>query len=348
VASSNSPIEWTDKTWNPTRGCRRISPGCQHCYAERVAYRFSGAGKPYEGLVRLGKGGPVWTGKGVLVPDALDEPLGWRKAQMVFVNSMSDLFYEEFTEEQIDMVWATMVLSPWHTYQVLTKRPERAARYLNDPGLYQRLLRQVDQVRRDRPWRHGPDGARLDEIGVSDPARTPARNIWLLTSTENQASADERIPHLLRCPAAVRGVSYEPALGPVDFGRFLEDWGSASSQARPGMSHGRVGWIIAGGESGPGARDCDLAWLRGAVAQGKAAGVPVFVKQLGARPGICWRRSAGPVPAAAIDAHLCAGGSEPEDEWDPLTLNNPKGGDMAEWPADLQVREFPQVGVSRG
>ena len=255
MASSNSPIEWTDASWNPVRGCSRVSEGCRHCYAERVAYRFGGEGKPYEGLVRLGKQGPVWTGE---VP------------QKIFVNSMSDLFHESLPDAAIDQVYAVMLLTPWHTHQVVTKRPERAARYLTDPTLYDRLLRAADRIRLVRMGRlHGPRPMMLlDQIAISNPATHPPRWIWLLTSVENQATADDRIPHLLRCPAAVRGVSYEPALGAVDFSRWL---------LRPGLD-----WIIAGGESGPGARPPHPRWFRDARDQAQAAGVAYFFKQWGA------------------------------------------------------------------
>lgn len=370
--SASTPIEWTDKTWNPTRGCRRVSPGCQHCYAERVAYRFSGEGKPYEGLVRPGKGGPVWTGEGRFIPSALDEPLGWRKPQMVFVNSMSDLFFEAFAAQEIAAVFGVMAVARRHTFQVLTKRPSLAADWFawltaqadaaGDTELGVCLTYAANYLAGDA-WTRALHAAGLegDDPLTADP--WPLRNVWLVTSVENQATADERIPHLLRCPAAVRGVSYEPALGPVDFSRWLpqlhaaghalprHQWRGAGvtachncgvSAADPGAKRGcpkpgpaevaqalGLDWIIAGGESGAGARPCDLAWLRGAVAQARAAGVPVFVKQLGAR----WALEA----TAKARTELITVAVKADR----------KGGDMAEWPADLQVREFPAA-VTRG
>lgn len=287
MASSNSPIEWTDASWNPVRGCTRVSEGCRHCYAERVAYRFGGEGKPYEGLVRLGKQGPAWTGVVRLIEGALAEPLSWRKPQRIFVNSMSDLFHESLPDEAIDQVWAVMVLAPWHTFQVVTKRPERAARYLNDPTLYGRVLRAADKIRAARRGLcHGPLQVGLDMVAIGDPARFPDPAIWLLTSVENQETADERIPHLLRCPAAVRGVSYEPALGPVDFRPWLplllagEGFKDGQARALPAVGGARgLDWLIAGAESGHGARPMDLAWVRSARDQCAAAGVTFFFKQ---------------------------------------------------------------------
>ncbi len=118
-------IEWTDATWNPVRGCSRVSPGCQHCYAERMARRSDRPGGAYEGLTVLAHDGPRWNGKVRLVPEKLDEPLRWRKPRMVFVNSMSDLFHEDIPNEFIAAVFGVMAASPQHTFQVLTKRAER-------------------------------------------------------------------------------------------------------------------------------------------------------------------------------------------------------------------------------
>ena len=317
------PIEWTDATWNPTRGCRRISPGCVNCYAEKVAARFCGPGLPYEGLVKLGR----WNGKARFVPDKLDLPLRWRKSRRIFVNSMSDLFYDGFSDEQIDQVLAVMLLAPQHTFQVLTKRAERMARYLSDPGLYMRILAgPASELRQRMP--------RLMAIGISNPAAAPAKWIWWGVSVEDQQRADERIPHLLQTPAAVRFVSYEPALGPVNFGlRPMRDGCGPKPIKATGLD-----WLIVGGESGTGARPFDIAWARSAVAQCKAAGVPVFVKQMGANPvglrdDVCDACSWGLVVPRKQHGLDCPGGP---------VLHDPKGGDMAEWPADLRVREFPR------
>ena len=336
-----SKIQWTERTWNPTRGCRRISPGCVNCYAEKVATRFCGEGLPYEGLIQLGK----WNGETTFAADKLTDPLSWQKPALIFVDSMSDLFYEGFSAAQIDQVLAVMLLTPRHTYQVLTKRADRMAKYLTDPGLYGRVLACADEIRLRHPR------LRLNEIGISDPSKVPASWIWWGVSVENQEYADKRIPWLLDTPAAVRFVSYEPALGPVDFTRMQVVaprppngpgvWLNALTGHVAGPDDvlpAKLDWLIAGGESGTGARPFDIAWAHSAVEQCKAAGVPVFVKQLGARPiglrdDVCDACSSGLVVPRNRHGLDCPGGP---------VLRDPKGGDWTEWPADLRVREFPR------
>jgi protein gp37 len=245
-------IEWTDATWNPVRGCSRVSEGCRNCYAEGVAARFSGPGQPFEGFADRARTGSKWTGKVALVPKALRLPLSWRTPKRIFVNSMSDLFHESLSDDAIDEVFSVMGQCDdrglGHVFQVLTKRHERMARYM--------------ATRARQAWnraRLGPDA-------------WPARNLWLGVSVENQATADERIPHLLAVPAAVRFLSCEPLLGPVDLTRWS---GLQDDNALP------VDWLIAGGESGPGARPMHPDWARGLRDQCAAAGVPFFFKQWG-------------------------------------------------------------------
>lgn len=356
--SDGTSIEWTDATWNPVRGCARVSPGCVNCYAEGVAVRFSGPGLAYEGLAtkRGVDGQPRWTGKIRLLPELLDRPLRWREPRRIFVNSMSDLFHEDVPNEFIDRVWATMLLAPRHTFQVLTKRAERMHTYLTTPGLYDRVLRAADRIRAEQP--------ELAGVGISDPTKHPARWIWLMVSAEDQQRAAERIYWLLKTPAAVRGVSAEPLLGRIDFTEIELPEELALSRTVPAHinaltthddehfwnSHAALDWIIVGGESGPGARPCDVVWVRSIVEQCRAAGVAAFVKQLGAE---------------AIDSSLhdvwCNGGHHyTRPPSDPLIaeaearpgysvtvhqlsrlLRSRKGGDMQEWPNDLRVREFP-------
>lgn len=236
-------IEWTDATWNPLRGCSRVSDGCRNCYAEKVANRFSGPGQPYEGLIA--KGGQ-WNGKIKLVPEKLSEPLRWKKPRMVFVNSMSDLFHESVPDDFIDKVFAIMAQCPEHTFQILTKRPKRMLSYLSAKNLGRRVNSYLPST-------------------VNYPI--PPKNVWLGVSVEDQKSADERIPLLLRCPAAVRWVSAEPLLGPVNL--TFED--------RP------VDWVVVGGESGHGARPMAHSWARSLRDQCVSAGVPFFMKQMGGR-----------------------------------------------------------------
>jgi protein gp37 len=333
--SAISTIEWCDATWNPTRGCSIKSAGCANCFAMKQAHRFSGPGKPYEGLTRMGAHGPTWTGKVRLVPEALDWPLRYRghpraKAEgrptRIFVNSMSDLFHESLADEEILSVFAVMALARQHTFQVLTKRPERMARLLGSKDTATAFAMAFAGLAVTEPGvevdvRHIDDG--LDGI------RFP--NVWLGVSVEDQATADERIPLLLQTPAAVRFVSYEPALGPVDFSIFMQANRTVAGLNRlafGGMpvisTRAGLDWLIVGGESGPGARPCDVEWIRSAVRQCREAGVPVFVKQLGARP------------------YHRVGDDPGLDGMYRLVLRDRKGSDSTEWPEDLRVREFPK------
>jgi protein gp37 len=258
--SGKTKIEWTDASWNPIRGCSRVSEGCRNCYAERVAARFSGSGKPYEGLAVMKSDGPHWTGKVELVREHLEDPLHWRKPRRIFVNSMSDLFHENCDPEWIGAIFRVMLLARQHTFQILTKRPEQMRKWF-------------------REWYAG---------------QLPSKNVWLGVSVEDQKTADERIPLLLETPAAVRWVSYEPALGPVDFTPFFDPVGSYCCGGEPEFchcldqwpcdEHGNYlspNWIVCGGESGPGARPMHPDWARSARDQCQAAGVPFFFKQWG-------------------------------------------------------------------
>lgn len=237
MSSDNTGIEWTDATWSPVRGCSRVSEGCKHCYAGVQAARIiamdrgrgvvEGQGA-YDGL--LAKGGQ-WNGKIKTVPKALDEPLRWSKPRKIFVNSMSDLFHENVPEQFIDQIFVVMALSPRHTFQVLTKRPERMMEYCKNFS----FERAVESCR-------GADGvsvilrrsiAELQDIfrlgGRTDyfhPQRDayPLPNLWLGVSVEDQKTADERIPQLLQTPAAVRWISAEPLLGQLKLDKWFDAW----------------------------------------------------------------------------------------------------------------------------
>lgn len=311
--SANSSIEWTDRTWNPVRGCSVISPGCHNCYAMKMAHRFSGPGRPYAGLTKLTeRSGPQWTGKIDVVSNALREPLSWRKPSRIFVNSMSDLFHESVPDTFIADVFATMAKAPQHTFQILTKRPDRMREWVtNGVGWMEMAVN----------WAGGASGL----PGRSVP--WPLPNVWLGVSVENQKYADERIPHLLQTPAAIRFISAEPLLGPVDLCGIRVDAAYAlthdalrgTHNAQWGPQHGdevRLDWVIVGGESGNGARPCHTDWIANIVEQCARAGVPCFVKQLGA------------------NGYQLPGG---------YPLKDRKGGDMSEWPADLRVRQFPKA-----
>jgi protein gp37 len=281
-------IEWTDKSWNPLLGCSRVSPGCQNCYAERMAARFSGPGLPYEGLAQMTEHGPRWTGAIRLLPEELDKPLRWKKPRRVFVNSMSDLFHEKVPDEYLDRVFAWMAIAQRHTFQVLTKRAERMHTYLSDPLTADRVLAIVESLGRARVdfWNH-----------VRNQYLTwPIPNVWLGVSVENQEYADKRIPHLLRVPAAVRFLSCEPLLGPLDLTDIcvagtresrdfanaldLEEWDEEAAREEFGEHFlPPLDWVIAGAESGPGARHMNEDWVRDLRDQCQASGVAFFYKQ---------------------------------------------------------------------
>ncbi len=218
--SLDSAIEWTDATWNPVRGCTKISPGCKHCYAETFAERFRGVkNHPYEQGFDLR-----------LVPEKLAEPLRWRTPKMIFVNSMSDLFHDGVPEEYIEAVAKVMVAANWHTYQVLTKRSERLQKLLNSR--------------------------------LSFAAKQP--HIWWGVSVEDRQYGIPRIEDLQNADAAVRFLSVEP---------LLDDVGK--------LNLTRIGWVIVGGESGPGARPMKKEWVISVRDQCRRAGVPFFFKQWG-------------------------------------------------------------------
>lgn len=377
--SQASSIEWTDATWNPVRGCSRVSEGCRNCYAERVAARFSGQGldgstppeshfqdggrlyaraAPFWRFAEQTKAGPRWTGRVELVPEKLDEPLRWRKPRKVFVNSMSDLFHERLSFESIAAVFGVMAAAPQHTFQVLTKRPERMAGFFSlvdamTAGRGRFVVPAL--IEHAAALAGGSDRLFCAANRFAGNRQWPLLNVWLGTSVENQETADERIPHLLATPATGRFVSYEPALGPVDFsaiesgrGRIdalcgidFECIGDIGDGGRLGVGQPERGldWIIVGGESGPGARPFDIAWARSTVAQCREAGVACFVKQLGADPFF-----------STFDDEPNGGGQWPVPlEWSGHgvgtgrpCLRDRKGGDMREWPEDLRVREFPR------
>jgi len=329
-------IQWTDSTFNPWRGCTKVSAGCAHCYAE--------AGSKRNPKV-LGEWGP--SGTRVLASEARwDEPWGWNNksgqegtTHRVFCASLADVF-EDHAGQMVNhrgerlwwhptdadqkpytpadkaghlpgnphgefrpytlaearaRLWRKIAATPYLTWQLLTKRPENVARMV-------------------------PDGWLLGW----------PKNVWLGTSVENQEAADERIPHLLNVPAAVRFLSCEPLLGPVDLeATALHD--GCDHMGADCVARRRLHWVIIGGESGPHARPCDVAWVRSLVRQCKAAGVACFVKQLGA--------DVVDLNHADVDS-----GWPPDARFALITalLRDPKGGDPDEWPEDLRVREFPR------
>jgi protein gp37 len=270
--ADHSKIEWTETTWNVASGCTKVSAGCDHCYIERTP-PFRMAGRRFD---KPGVGGTTGV---TLRPERLGMPLRWRKPRRVFVNSLADLFHEAVPDQLILDTFAVMALTPRHTYQLLTKRPARMRSMLSRPDFQSEVA--VSAIKFGEvpcgPW--------------------PMRHVWLGTSVESQQWADIRIPALLGTPAAVRWLSCEPLLGPVNLQPYLprqferEQGGYWVYGTDPlgtdkrWMSGPAIGWVVLGGESGPGARPMELAWAESLVAQCQSAEIPAFMKQLGSRWG---------------------------------------------------------------
>ncbi len=373
--SGKTAIQWATAVWNPTTGCTRVSVGCDNCYAfalhdKRYVSNLDAAkawakataltdpdlvraalAAPTGELVRAFRAAGArlpFTARQYDVPfsrvqvlddERLDAPLREQKPQRYFVDSMADLFHEAVPDLLLDRVFLRMALARRHTFLVLTKRPERMRAYcakaLGESGLD--INAELDHV---APLLTPAERAEACAWALRYQfGPEPPPNIWLGTSVEDQAAADERIPHLLATPAAVRFLSCEPLLGPVWLGpAFLGGrLDGAISFAK------KIDWVIVGGESGPRARPMDLAWARSLVAQCRAAGVAPFVKQLGRMPfdggmtlpGQHWteeqQKAAEWITVPGYSAYQRA-----------LHLRDRKGGDMDEWPEDLRVRELPR------
>lgn len=252
---ADTAIEWTEKVWNPVTGCTKVSEGCRNCYAERYFQR------PYPGR----KFTDI-----VCHKDRLDAPLHWRKPARIFVNSMGDLFHESVPDVFIARVISQAGAARRHTFQILTKRP-------------QRMLDFFSRCRADGLGWITHNGAEIegyggDGIAVGNKERWPTPNIWLGVSVENQATVAERIPLLLQTPAALRWVSAEPLLGPLNIAVYLGGDVDPSDENRedPGID-----WVVCGGESGPRARPMSPDWARSLRDQCQAAHVPFFFKQWG-------------------------------------------------------------------
>lgn len=284
--AENSGIQWTTHTFNPWVGCQRVSPGCQHCYAEAYDKRVGGA-KLADGTKSL-RWGPE--APRVRTSEALwRKPFAWNRAareagerHRVFCASLADVFEDrpELVEWRLEL-FKIIRATPHLDWQLLTKRPENLGRML--------------------PWGDG---------------RGPLwTNVWLGTTVEDQQRADERIPYLIDQPAIIRFLSMEPLLEQVDFNR-CKAWNPVSDD----LFLAGIDWIIVGGESGGGARPFNLEWCRSVIGQARTASVPVFVKQMGSRPG------------QSLESAMVAA---------PVILDDSHGGDPSEWPQDLRIREFP-------
>ena len=297
--ADGTKIQWTDATWQIVTGCDVVSPGCTNCYAMKLAGTRLRNHATREGLTRMTKAGPVWTGDVRFNRQYLDQPERWQRPRKIFVAAHGDLFHEKVPDEWLDEIFAVMARCPQHIFQVLTKRPERARAYLTAlPGRIKALA---------------ADSA-LDFVDL------PLPNVWIGTSVEDQRRANQRIPDLLETPAAVRWLSMEPLLGPVGVNSIstFRYRGAEVLDALTGTLSGMFGdycpivlpkldWIVVGGESGPGWRPMDIAWVRSLRAQCRAAGVPFYLKQLS--------------PVAG----------------------NRAVGDIDAFPDDLRVREWPAV-----
>ncbi|RWC23136.1 MAG: phage Gp37/Gp68 family protein [Mesorhizobium sp.] len=345
--ADKSAIEWTDATWNPIVGCSIVSPGCTHCYAMGMAARIEAmtaalqakgqTGAPhYAGTTHKVNGNTIWTGKLAMAPEhILTQPLRWARPRRIFVNSMGDLFHEDVPDAWIDQVFAVMALAPQHTFQVLTKRAKRMREYMTErwqPAPAHRLEwsgGDAIDIPAETKGEDREDQVRaacepfLEKLGLVDTDNDdlwtedgnakamswtwPLPNVWIGVSAERQQEADQRIPDLLATPAAVRFVSAEPLLGPIDFtainrfpnapkefihsllGRVWTDQAGLPNPdprwtfpGQPFCDDDRgLDWIIVGGESGPDARAMHPAWARSIRDQCAAADVPFFFKQWG-------------------------------------------------------------------
>jgi protein gp37 len=277
-------IEWCNETWGPLTGCSKISPGCQNCYAERMAKRLAG---------RYGysKDDPFGV---TFHHDKLSQPLKWKKPRRIFVCSMGDLFHEDVPFDFIAAIFGVMAFCQCHTFIVLTKRPDRMARFFKDfhYGDYQRNYNWWKNEAASLLNRHSPKtvfGIRLRP----EPKELPLPNVWLGVTAENQEQADKRIPVLLQIPAAVHFVSIEPMLSEIDISRWTINHGYSNSELKEmqlsgaipfgGYVHGGtdLDWVILGGETGPGARPMHPDWARSIRDQCHSAGTPFFFKQWG-------------------------------------------------------------------
>jgi protein gp37 len=298
--ATDTSIEWADKTWSPIIGCDRVSPGCDSCYAITTAHIRTSNPRPsiaqaFAGTTHRTADRVDWTGQINHLEDRLTQPFAWKKHLKVFVNSQSDLFHKDVDTDFIAKAFAVMALTPQHSYQILTKRHARMRSLLNQPNFWNEVGKHAR-----RTAYQNPRAQEWIEEGVSacDPTTWESLrylpNVHLGVSVENQHWADIRIPALLDTPAAIRWISAEPLLGPVDLTRL-----AANSHQQPDMVYDALGqrygvpgrwqaattarldWVVAGGESGPKARPMHPDWARALRDQCAAAGVPYLFKQWG-------------------------------------------------------------------
>lgn len=343
--SENTKIEWCDHSWSPWRGCTKVSAGCANCYAETLSKRNPlvlgqwGKGKPRV----LAKNWPdpvKWNRREIpscMCDVAPPERCGCYPSPTVFP-SLCD-----WLDAEVPIEWLARFLKLIHdtpnlTWLLLTKRPEN----------WRPRLEAVWKADHHHDWpgeEHEGSHTHWLRLWLHNQSQMqPPSNVWIGTSVEDQANADRRIPELLKIPAVGRFLSLEPLLGPVDI-RLVPDLMKSFNSSPHGWHNWlrqRIQWAIIGGESGHGARPCNVEWIRSLVAQGKAAGVATFVKQLGAR---CYSEDLTHSNDCTDDHCALAGGIDDcEGEYvvNFAGLTHSKGGDPAEWPDDLRVREFPE------
>jgi protein gp37 len=326
--SASSKIEWTDASWNPIRAirqfenapgmdpetrigwhCEKVSEACMNCYAESMNKRL-GTGLAYKPENR--RRVEIFLDEKVLI-----QPLKWRKPRKIFVCSMTDLFGEWVPDEWLDSIFAVMALCPHHTFQVLMKRPKRMREYVTTSRRHA-VAASATMIADTNPTIFKARALVLSAVveiaTLGDPLedRWPLPNVWLGVTAENQVAANERIPHVLATPAAVRWVSYEPALGPINL-TSIDPTGHQRSIGASGWSAvwkdnniGRawLDWIVCGDESGHKARESNLEWHRSVRDQCAAAGVAFYEKQI---------------------------------------THRGKKVPFEVWPADLKIRQFPEV-----
>lgn len=250
--SSKSKIEWTQTSWNPLVGCTKVSEGCRNCYAIRFSHRMSTTVPSYFGITKKINGKPEWSDKIRVDRNKLRWPLTWKRARMIFVNSMSDMFHERVDDLDIAEIFAIMATESRHTFQILTKRPQRMAKLLTDETFKKSVTTYLHN------WGYS---LKLDNVW-------PLRNVWVGASVENEKSAIERVPYLLMTPAAIRWISAEPLLGRI-------------TKCSLGIKLRGIQWIVAGGETGPNARPAYPDWFRALRDLCVSSGVPFFFKQWG-------------------------------------------------------------------
>ncbi len=331
----DTKIEWCDHEWSPWMGCTKVSPGCANYYAETLSKRNPAV------LGQWGKGKPRVLAKN------WGDPVKWNREHELTVDASHDGMYDgpsvvrrihrptvfpslcDWLDDEVPVEWLARFLqliydTPNLNWLLPTKRPENWEQRLRDVCVYFQGL--------PGDWREAPAWQLANRWCPHNGVHRfdPPANVWVGTSVEDQTRADERIPALLRIPAVGRFLSMEPLLGPVDLEPFMIHGRDITDEGYSRLDG--IHWVIIGGESGHGARPCNVEWIRSFVRQCKDASVPVFVKQLGAKP------ATNKADSRAIATEMSAAGC-----FNVIKLTHPKGGDPAEWPADLRVREFPEA-----